>query len=160
MHDDFAAFVDAQLPRLLGYARALAGNPHDAWDLTQDVLVRLGGRWSRVDEPLAYARTSLVRANIDRVRRRSHERLVAAVPESGSVEGMSALDPWLEAALDALPVRQRTAVVLRYVDDLDHAGIAAAMGCSVGTARSHVSRALATLRAQAPAGSAIGGLDV
>lgn len=73
---------------------------------------------------------------------------------------MSGLDPWLEQALDGLPVRQRTALVLRYVDDLDHAGIAATMGCSVGTARSHVSRALSTLRALAPAGSTIGGLDV
>ena len=78
---------------------------------------------------------------------------------------MPGIDPWMLAALRSLPPRQRTALVLRYVDDLDLRGIAAAMGCSVGTAKSHVSRGLAALRLRAPDGSSLadhlnGGPDV
>ncbi|GMA86945.1 hypothetical protein GCM10025868_21950 [Angustibacter aerolatus] len=47
----------------------------------------------------------------------------------------------------ALPDRQRTAVVLRYVGDLDHAGVAAALGTTPAATRRLVSDALATLRA-------------
>jgi RNA polymerase sigma-70 factor (sigma-E family) len=164
---EFEAFVDAQLPPLLGYARALSGNGHDAWDLVQECLVRMGARWSRIDRdgnPAAYARTTLVRLNIDRMRRGGRERLSEAVPDCGAEDAVPGLDPWLLAALRSLPPRQRTALVLRYVDDLDHRGIAAAMGCSVGTAKSHVSRGLAVLRTRAPEGSSFasmtGGTDV
>lgn len=45
----FGEFVDAALPRLLGLAHILVGNPHDAWDLTQETLARVGLHWRRVD---------------------------------------------------------------------------------------------------------------
>ncbi len=155
--EEFASFVDAQLPGLLGYARALAGNQHDAWDLTQEALARVGARWPRLERdgnPAAYARTTLVRLNIDRHRRARRERLIEVVPDRVADEVEPAgIEPWLRDAIRALPVRQRTALVLRYVDDLDHRGIADAMGCTVGTAKSHVSRGLAALRARAPQGS-------
>jgi RNA polymerase sigma-70 factor (sigma-E family) len=166
--DEFEEFVGAQLPGLLGYARALSGNDHDAWDLVQECLVRIGVRWSRMDRdgnPAAYARTTLVRLNVDRMRRRGRERPVELVPEVAVEHPVPGIDPWMLAALRSLPPRQRTALVLRYVDDLDLRGIAAAMGCSVGTAKSHVSRGLAALRQRAPAGSSLadhlnGGPDV
>lgn len=43
MHTEigFGEFTEAQLPRLLGYARVLAGNEHDAWDLVQETLTRM-----------------------------------------------------------------------------------------------------------------------
>jgi len=166
--DEFEGFVEAQLPGLLGYARALSGNDHDAWDLVQECLVRMGARWSRIDRdgnPAAYARTALVRLNIDRLRRRGRERPMELVPEAGVEHLVPGVDPWMLAALRSLPPRQRTALVLRYVDDLDLRGIAAAMGCSVGTAKSQVSRGLAALRLRAPEGSSFadhltGGHDV
>ena len=48
----------------------------------------------------------------------------------------------------ALPKRQRTAVVLRYYEDLSEAESARAMGCSVGTVKSTTARGLLALRAQ------------
>lgn len=152
MSDGYADFVEAQLPRLLVYARALAGNEHDAWDLVQETMARMGLRWSRIDRhgnPGAYARTTLARLNVDRLRHRGRQRPVAVVPEISWTPVESVVEPWLVEALAGLPVRQRTALVLRYVDDLDHAGIAQVMGCAVGTARAHVSRGLAALRAMA-----------
>jgi RNA polymerase sigma factor (sigma-70 family) len=52
----------------------------------------------------------------------------------------------LLAALRQLPVRQRAVVVLRYWEDLTDTQIAATLGCSPGTVRSQLSRALAKLR--------------
>jgi DNA-directed RNA polymerase specialized sigma24 family protein len=48
--------------------------------------------------------------------------------------------------LSALPPRQRTAVVLRYWEDLSEAEAARAMGCSVGTVKAACSRGLRRLR--------------
>jgi len=46
-----------------------------------------------------------------------------------------------------LPPTQRVSVVLRHVVGLPIADVAAVLGCPVGTAKSHVSRGLARLRA-------------
>lgn len=153
---EFEAFVDGELARLLGYARVLTGNDHDAWDLVQEGLVRVGLRWGRIERsgnPAAYTRTTLVRLNIDRLRRRGREHPVAEPPDGVVLPKLpEGVEPWLVAALAGLTPRQRTALVLRYVDDLDVAGVAAAMRCSSGTAKSHLSRGLQRLRDLAPEG--------
>jgi RNA polymerase sigma factor (sigma-70 family) len=56
---------------------------------------------------------------------------------------------WL--AVGELPERQRSAVVLRYVADLPHREIAAAMGCSVEAARRSLHEGLTKLRKAVPA---------
>lgn len=48
----------------------------------------------------------------------------------------------------ALPERQRAAVALRYVADLDHAAVARALGTTPAATRRLVSDALATLRSR------------
>jgi RNA polymerase sigma-70 factor (sigma-E family) len=151
---DFDEFVAVELPRLLGLARALSRDEHDAWDLVQETLARIGTRWSRLDHghgTAAYARTTLVRLNIDRLRRLRREwptgRVGDRPVEPPSVDGV---DPWLADALRSLPPRQRTAVVLRFAEDLDLAAIADHMGCSVGTVKSHLSRGLERLRQRVP----------
>ena len=48
--------------------------------------------------------------------------------------------------LRALPPRQRTAVVLRYWEELTEAETARAMGCSAGTVKAATSRGLRRLR--------------
>lgn len=150
---EFEEFARSETPRLLGLAHALTGNPHDAWDLTQEALVRVGLRWRRLSaqNPGGYARTVVVRLNIDRARRRRREVLTDTTPDRPApVEVVDEIDPWLRTALDELTPQQRAAVVLRVLEDLDHAGIAQRLGCSVGTARSHLSRGLARLRERAP----------
>ncbi len=154
-HTGFAEFAEAELPRLLGLARALTGNDHDAWDLTQEALVRVGVKWPQVVDgpnPVGYARTTLARLNIDRLRRRKREVTTAVLPEVAVTDLPQGVEPWLVEALAGLSPKQRTAVVLRCVEDLDAADIAAALGCSVGTARSHLSRGLGRMRQAAPEG--------
>ncbi|EID54201.1 SigE family RNA polymerase sigma factor [Saccharomonospora xinjiangensis] len=148
---DFSEFVQSSLPGLLRYGHALTGNPHDAADLVQSVLEKIGSRWSSVlrktGDPLAYVRRSMTNAHISRWRRFRRESLVAEVPESGPVVHT---DPFehepLWRALRELPPRQRAVIVLRYYEGLSEAEIAAALGVSQGTVKSQASKALASLR--------------
>lgn len=149
-HDDFAGFVDAQGSALLGLAHALTGNRHYAWDLLQETLVRVGEKWHRIDEPAAYARTVMTRLNIDRIRRLRRELpgLRSTEPSPGSdLTGPS--EAWLVEALATLSPRQRTALALRYVEDLDVRTISDRMGCSEGTVKSQLSRGTQRLREHA-----------
>jgi RNA polymerase sigma factor (sigma-70 family) len=60
-------------------------------------------------------------------------------------------DEALWMAVGELPDRQRSAVVLRYVADLPHRDIAAAIGCSEEAARRSLHDGLANLRKAVPA---------
>ena len=150
---EFAEFADAQTSRLLGLAYALTGNRHDAWDLTQETLARLAERWRRVHtDPVAYSRTVMVRLNIDRIRHLRRELLSGATPDRAApAQQLGEVDAWLVEALATLSARQRTALALRHVEDLDVGQIADRMGCSIGTAKSHLSRGTHRLKEYAAA---------
>lgn len=64
----------------------------------------------------------------------------AAIADDGNIAEWSIL----YATLRELPPRQRAAVVLRYVEDLDVAQTAQILGCAPATVRSQTARALAT----------------
>ncbi|MBN6035438.1 SigE family RNA polymerase sigma factor [Amycolatopsis sp. 195334CR] len=148
---DFGEFVSANLPGLMRYGHALTGNPHDAADLVQTVLEKIGSRWTHVQrktgDPMAYIRRSMANAHISRWRRTKRENLVADIPDAQPFEHA---DPFehepLWQALRALPPRQRAVVVLRYYEGLSEAEIAASLGVSQGTVKSQASKALASLR--------------
>ncbi len=152
----FEEFVTAQLPRLLALAKVLTGNDHDAWDLVQDSLARVGSRWSKIinrGDPFWYARKTLINQNINRLRRRNRETLLPcppdrALPVEMTVDGFE--HAWLESALRRLSKRQRAAVVLAYLEDQSVAEIAELLGCSPSAAKTHLARGREVLRAAAP----------
>ena len=76
--------------------------------------------------------------------------------EVTAVDGREAASPpardqALWDAVGELPTRQRSAVVLRYVADLPHRDIAAAIGCSEEAARRSLHEGLTKLRKVVPA---------
>jgi RNA polymerase sigma-70 factor (ECF subfamily) len=60
-------------------------------------------------------------------------------------------DGAFEALIEPLPETARTALRLRFVEDLDYDGMAAALGCSSVAARQRVSTAVRSLRKQVAA---------
>ncbi|SER45640.1 RNA polymerase sigma-70 factor, sigma-E family [Actinokineospora terrae] len=149
--DEFADFVAGAMPGLLRYGHALTGNPHDAADLVQGVLEKIGSRWSSVvrkaGDPLAYTRRSMANAHVSRWRRTRRENLVAEIPEAPADRVRYAFeDEPLWQALRSLPAKQRAVVVLRYYEGLSEAEIAHTLGVSAGTVKSQASKAMGTLR--------------
>jgi RNA polymerase sigma-70 factor (sigma-E family) len=152
---DFDAWVAARGPGLMRLAVALTGNRPDAEDLVQEALSRVLPRWERLcrlQDPDAYTKRMIVNAHVSTWRRtRRRESPVAEPPFEGSTAGADAgIFPderrRLWVACQALPVTQRTAVVLRYYEQLEYAEIAELLGVREGTVRSRVSRAMASLR--------------
>jgi RNA polymerase sigma-70 factor (sigma-E family) len=150
---DFDDWVAARGPALLRLAYTLTANTSDAEDVVQEALARALPRWgriSRVDDVDAYVRRMVVNAHTSwwrRFRRReSPVELVrdTAAPESGGLLPDQRAGLW--AACQALPEVQRTAVVLRYYEQLEYAEIAELTGVREGSVRSRVSRGLTALR--------------
>ena len=154
----FEEFVALRLGALLRYATVVTWDPHLAEDVTQEVLVRVQQRWGRIAglaSPEAYIKRMIVNEFLSWRRRRSArsvslDSLVEAagsVPDHGSSWGERDAMWRLIATLTA---KQRAAVALRFYEDMSYEEIGDALGCRAGTARSHVSRALLTLREQLP----------
>jgi RNA polymerase sigma-70 factor (sigma-E family) len=151
--DQFRAYVVASRGRLLRTATLLAsGDPHEAEDVVQTVLLRIYVSWRRIRPETrdAYARRMLVNALVDERRRphARHERNQAEVPDV-AVEAVppSDMDAVVFRALAELPPRMRAAVVLRHLNDASVAETAEALGCSEGTVKSQTARGLDHLRA-------------
>ena len=138
-------------PEALRLAYLLTGDRALAEDLVQDAFVKLAGRLLHFRDPggfHAYLRTTMVnltRSHFRRaaVERRFAEREIEPVPVDGP--DVSERER-LRQALMILPMRQRTAVVLRYYEDLSEAQTAELMRCRPTAVRSLVSRAMSSLR--------------
>lgn len=151
---DFEQFLRARGAHYLRFARSLCADQAAAEDLFQSGAERLYRRWNSrrpLDNPDAYFRKILANAAIDRARHRTRhpERLTAQIPDlpglppAGSlIETQHILD-----LIGQLPIRQRTVVVLRVLEDLDVAQTADLLDISAGTVKSSLARGLATLRA-------------
>lgn len=151
----FEDFVQARSGSLLRTALLLAGqNRAEAEDLLQLALERAYRHWGRVcatGEPERYVRRILANASADRWRRLARRPELALRPDDsgpGVPDQAATLAErdYLLRALAALPPRQRAVLVLRYYDDFSEAEVAEALGCTIGTVKSHAARALARLR--------------
>lgn len=147
----FAEFVRAEQVNLVRLALLLVGDRADAEDLAQVCLVRMSRRWDRLDEPHAYARTVLASLAVDRWRRLRRLPIAVAMLDRAT-PGDHAADTVTRSAmlheLRQLPTRQRAVLVLRFYEGWSEAEIAAALGCSPGTVKTHAARGLARLRTQ------------
>ena len=151
MRTGFDEFVRLRSTGLLRVAFLLTGDRHTAEDLLQEVLEQIYVRWRSVEgHAEAYARRALVNRATNRWRRRRRRPEAPLghhdVAQPDHSEGVVARDAVL-AALRELPPRQRAAVVLRFLDDLPVAEVAAALDCSEGVVKSNTARGLERLRA-------------
>ena len=143
--------------RHLTSARRLAylvtGDRALAEDLVQDAFLRMFGRFQDLRDPgafEAYLRRTVVNLCRKHFRRRKVER--AYVQQHGGSVSVEAPDrdvageQALRRALLALPLRQRTAIVLRFYEDLSERQTADVLRCRPGTVKSLVSRGMEALR--------------
>lgn len=131
----------------------LTGDQHAAEDIAQDAFVRLFGRFQERKGPdafEAYLRRTIVNLSRDRFRKMRSERDYVARQASSSTVQVT-VAPQIEErevmreALQALPHRQRAALVLRFYLDLSEQQTADVLQCSVAAAKSLVTRATGAL---------------
>lgn len=146
---EFGAYVAERSARLMRTAYLLCRDWATAEDLVQTVLTKAWLAWGRIgNDPDPYVYRILVNTHASWWRRRWRGEIPTDRPpevpdhDSTRIEDRDVL--W--SALGRLNRRERAAVVLRYFLDLDHAQIAEILGCSPGTVRSQISRALDKLR--------------
>ncbi|HVF04661.1 MAG TPA: sigma-70 family RNA polymerase sigma factor [Frankiaceae bacterium] len=145
---DLAAFYAQSYARLVGVVGAIAQDRDAAEEAVQDAFVRLLGQWSRVaayDDPEAWVRKVALGFVSNRRRKlRNDLRALARLspPSDQPPPGVDGVD--LRRALAALPRDQRAVVVLQETG-LPLVAIADQLGVPVGTVKSRLSRARATL---------------
>jgi RNA polymerase sigma-70 factor (sigma-E family) len=152
-HREFEQFATARAPQLYRSAYLLCGDRHRAEDLVQETLAKVFARWGRrIDNPAAYAQTTLVRTYISQQRRRSnHETPYDDLPDAGVADPTEASDlrMALQDVLDGLAPLDRAVLVLRYSEDLSVAEVAERLGLSPGAVKNRSMRALERARERA-----------
>jgi RNA polymerase sigma-70 factor (sigma-E family) len=140
-------------PAGIRLAYLLTGDRAVAEDLVQEAFVRFVGRFRFLrypDDFEPYLRRTIVNLSKNHFRRRAVERAYLE-REGPRAEDVStgpdvATHDALRSALLRLPLRHRTALVLRYFEDLPDATIAELLGCRQATVRSLVARGIEALR--------------
>ncbi|WP_270888720.1 RNA polymerase sigma factor [Pedococcus sp. 5OH_020] len=154
----FQTLVDAHWRDVARLAHALAG-PVDGDDVAQQAWTQALAAYPSLRSAgnlRAWLLTITHRCAMDVHRSRGRRPVphddpasLASVPLTDGPDATLPHEP-LWALVARLPERQRHAVVLKYVGDLDHPRIALALGCSPAMSRRLVSDALATLRKELP----------
>ena len=167
--DGFLASVEQ---RGLRMAQVATGDRDAALDVVQDAMVQLVRRYAQ--RPAEEWRPLFFRCLQNRIRDWQRRRWVRQrlfmepvasaqadeadqfegdAPDPDAAEGAAAVQreqamKLLETALRSLPGRQREAFELRIWEGMDVRETALAMNCSEGSVKTHLSRALASLRTQ------------
>ena len=149
----FEAYFRARRDAVRRTAYLLCGDWHRADDHAQAAFVKLHRHWRRIRDRDAldgWMRRTVVRSVVDESRRpwrreRSTEVLDTGAVDSGS-DGVATRHVLVDG-LRSVPPRQRAVLVLRFLEGLDVAGTAAALGCSEGTVKSQTAHGLTALRA-------------
>lgn len=147
--------IEAEIPRLRRYARALARDVATADDLVQDCLTRALGKlhlWQEGTDLRAWLFTILHNQYVNQVRRAVRE---------GAAVGLSETEPMLtraphqskslelrdlERAIAKLPEEQRAVILLVGLEGMRYEEVAEVLGVPVGTVRSRLSRGREALR--------------
>jgi RNA polymerase sigma-70 factor (sigma-E family) len=157
--DLLAELYRAESARVVNLAYLLTGQRQLAEDLAQEAFLRVASRIREVSPDAfgAYLRqtvVNLVRSHFrhERVERRYADRVESEAARRRETTEAASRSTELEtrdelwSALQALPARQREAIVCRYYLDLSEEQTADALRVAVGTVKSATSRGLQALR--------------
>jgi RNA polymerase sigma-70 factor, ECF subfamily len=147
--------IEAEIPRLRRFARALTHDVIAADDLVQDCLTRALGKlhlWEEGTDLRAWLFTILHNQHVNHIRRKVRE---------GAAVGLSEREPLLshaaqqgrrlelrdlERAIGKLPDAQRSVILLVGLEGMRYEEVAVVLKVPVGTIRSRLSRARESLR--------------
>jgi RNA polymerase sigma-70 factor, ECF subfamily len=160
LQDAQSRFVSENLRRIFLLIYRIVGNVDDAQDLTQEAFIKALQRQDQIkDLEKASHWLSRIATNtaIDFLRRHGRvsfcdiddvpDPLTAAQGESPEQRVLrTEREEFLEAGLDTLTERERTALLLRDVEDMPAEEVAAHLGCSKATVRSHIANARTKFR--------------
>jgi RNA polymerase sigma-70 factor (ECF subfamily) len=133
----------------------MVGDAHRSEELFQEVFLAVWVKRRQYQFPRPF-KPWLYRIALNKCRESFRVRILPALAEEGDApaEDPSPSDAaiavetaaMVSAAVTRLPAQQRAVVVLRIWEGLAFAEIAAVVGCSEGTVRSHMHHGLAALR--------------
>ena len=156
MESDFGRLVEAEIPRLRRYARALTRDVTRADDLVQSCLTRAVAKqdlWQAGTDLRAWLFTILHNQHVNDIRRAVREENNVSIDDIARVATVqaNAMDVLtlrdLEAALAKLPGEQRQVILLVGLEGLAYEEVASILRVPVGTVRSRLSRGRDQLRA-------------
>lgn len=150
--DAFEALVRRHHTRIYRIALRIVGNPQDAQDVTQDVLIQLWGSLAGFLGGSTFT-TWLYRIVVNRSlnhRRRSHPTVPLLGddrPAAGPAEEVIARQraDATARAIGNLPAEQRAVIVLHQLEDFSYAEVAAILGVPESTVRGRLARGRRTL---------------
>jgi RNA polymerase sigma-70 factor (ECF subfamily) len=147
----FRSGIEAAIPALRRYARALTRDAETADDLVQDTLVRAlrcehlfhGG------EVRSWLYTILTNLNRNRLRSLARRPIITPIEDSDAADmaGPEAGGRDIERALATLVEDQRAALLLVVLEGLSYREVADVQGVPIGTVMSRLARARAQLKA-------------
>ncbi len=153
---DLGLDIESHVRRMFGLVYRIVGNAADAEDLTQEAVLKALRRRSQLKDgrkAVKWLNRIAVNTALDFVRRRGRiafEELDeppmdrSESPEQHAMR--SEMRSWLDGGMARLSERERTALLLRDVEDMPASEVAAVMGCSPATVRSHIANARVKFR--------------
>ena len=152
---DFNDLLEAQIPRLRRYARALLRDVTRADDLVQDTLVRALGKqhlWEPGSNLRAWLFTLMHNQHVNNVRQGRREETAVDFEEISSTL-IATTDPTaacqlreLDTALAHLPEEQREVILLVGLEGVRYDEAATILDVPIGTVRSRLFRGRESLR--------------
>ena len=151
MDDGFAEYVAHRHQRLCRMAYLLTRDWGTAEDLVQTALAKAWAAWRRIEgNPDPYVYRIIVNTHTSWWRRRWRGEVpTETLPETADLRDTAAEaadQAVLWNAIGALSPRQRTVIVLHYFEERTLPQVADLVGCSLGTVKTQLSRALTRLR--------------
>ncbi len=142
---------------LLGYLTRLCGNRDRAEDCFQETFKRMAEKADKIQGDSLKGWLFRVGSNVamDGFRQQkkgptalAHEPIDENQPVDAVMQDERIAQ--VRTAVNSLPERQKATLLLAYYQKLSYAQVAEALGCSVGTVKTQMSRALKTLAQKLP----------